>query len=201
VRPLLAPLMGSLLALATAAPAGADEAPFLRGPHPFLAENEVSLQTGYGMANYFSGVRASAGYGFQAAGSLWLDLHVDLVDAQRGPELVGPKCAMGSGGPCAAVDLYTDVLAGLKYKLRMNVPVIPYAGLVAGPIFLFNSGAEGAFGLAARASVGARYFLYDWLGFGLELGALFGGAWVAEGTGLESDLRILDLGLGAEVQF
>jgi hypothetical protein len=174
--------------------AGADT-PFLNGPHPFLKDNELSVSAGYGVANYFSGMRAGVAYGFQAAGSLWLDLRLDILDGRIGTQEVQSRCA------CAQIETFVDVLAGIKYKLRMNVPVIPYAGLVAGPVYLFPDYARSAFGLAARGSLGARYFLYDWLGFGLELGALVGGAWVENVAGLQPGLRVLDLALGAEIQF
>jgi hypothetical protein len=49
--------------------------------------------------------------------------------------------------------------------------------------------------------VGARYFLYEWLGLGLEIGGLLGAAAVDEAVGLESSLLMLDFGVGAEVQF
>ena len=174
--------------------AAREERPLLQGPHPFAKDNELSLSAGYGMANFFGGMRAGLGYGFQAAGSLWLDLRVDLVDG-RGPGGITTKCA------CARVNSYADVLAGLRYKLRMNVPVIPSFGVAAGPVFLFNQDASDAIGFAVRGSVGAKYFLYDWLGFGLELGALIGGSAVDNVPGLERNLRILDVAFAAEVQF
>jgi hypothetical protein len=56
-------------------------------------------------------------------------------------------------------------------------------------------------GIALRAAVGARYFLYEWLGLGVEIGGLVGAAAVDEMMGLESSLLMLDLGVGVEVQF
>ena len=185
-----------LAAAVSAAPALARAEAFLQGPHPFLKDNELSLQGGYGTANGFGGVRAGLGYGYQAAGSIWLDLRINLLTAQ-GTSSEPLSCA----APCATVSKYAEVMAGVKYKLRTNLPVVPYAGVAAGPMYLFNRGAGASFGLGAHGSVGAKYFLYDWLGFGLELGATVGGASVPHVPGLESGLRILDIGAGAEVQF
>jgi hypothetical protein len=182
---------------AIAAPPYASAEELLRGPHPFRKDNELNVQGGYGTANGFGGIRAGVGYGYQAAGSVWLDLRMDMVDA-KGESSREPLACVA---PCATVSKYTAVMAGVKYKLRTSLPIIPYAGVVAGPMYLFNRGAGASFGLGAHASVGARYFLYDWLGFGLEVGATVGGASVPQVPGLESGLRILDIAAGAEVQF
>jgi hypothetical protein len=171
----------------------------LRGPHPFLKDNELTLLGGYGVANGFSGVRAALAYGYQLAGSTWLDLRLDVVDAATGPDHTGPEGAPCS--TCATVQTFAAVQAGLKYKLRTEIPIVPYGSVVAGPMFLFHAGADGAIGIGLRASVGARYFLYDWLGFGLELGTFLGGAMVDEAAGLDASLRMVDIGLGADVQF
>jgi hypothetical protein len=174
--------------------AAADE-PFLRGPHPFRKDNALSLGAGYGLGSGFHGVSAAVGYGYQIAGSLWLDLRFDLLDAddesQPLTDCVG----------CAEVATYADVLAGVRYKLQTDIPLVPYFGALVGPVFLFHNGADGAFGVVLRASAGARYFLYEWLGLGLELGLTLGGAVVDETAGLSSGVRVFDLGLGAEVQF
>jgi hypothetical protein len=191
-------LLGAALALVViAAPARAPAEELLQGPHPFRKDNELDVQGGYGTGNGFGGIRAGIGYGYQAAGSVWFDLRVDLIDA-RGESSREP---LDCTAPCAKVSKYTHVMAGVKYKLRTNLPIIPYAGVAAGPMYLFNRGAGASFGLGAHGSVGARYFLYDWLGFGLELGATVGGASVPQVPGLESGLRILDIAAGAEVQF
>jgi hypothetical protein len=180
-----------------AAPAAAPAEELLQGPHPFRKDNELNVQGGYGTANGFGGIHAGLGYGYQAAGSVWVDLRIDMIDAKSEPSREPLTCK----APCATVSKYSAVMAGVKYKLRTNLPLIPYAGVAAGPMFLFNRGAGASFGLGAHGSVGARYFLYDWLGFGLELGATVGGASVPHVEGVESGLRILDIAAGAEVQF
>jgi hypothetical protein len=191
------PAFALALAAAALAPAAAGAEELLRGPHPFGKDNELAVLGGYGTANSFDGVRAGVAYGFQAAGSLWLDLRLDFVDARQGP--VPRGCP--SPDPCAEVATYADVLAGVKYKLRTSIPLVPYGGIAAGPVFLFHDGAAGAFGLATRASAGAQYFLYEWLGLGIELGATLGGAWVPDVPGLQAGLRVFDVGIGAELQF
>ena len=179
------------------------KAPILRGPHPFRSENALTGTGGYGFANQFHGVRAGVGFGYELAGSLWFDLHLDVIDAQGGNG--------GSGNPadrlsapctaCGKVDTFASVLGGLSYRLRANIPVIPYASVTAGPIYLFNRDARGAVGMGLRSAVGARYYLYEWIGLGLELAGLLGGAAVDESSGLSSNVAIFDLGLSAEFQF
>jgi hypothetical protein len=187
-----------LVLLALAAPATAVAEPILQGPYPFLKENELSLQTGWGVGNDFQGVHGGVSYAYQVAGSLWFDLRIGLVNGPATP--VGtPMCT--STMPCAGVDTYADVLAGIKYKLRTSIPLVPYGAVAVGPLFLFDRGASGAVGFAARGSLGATYFLYEWLGFTLELAATLGGASVPEVAGLEGGLRFLDLGAGVELQF
>ena len=194
-----APVPLALLTWLTLMPArsalAADE-PFLRGPHPFHKENALTLAAGYGVASGFHGVQAGLDYGYEIAGSLWFDLRFDLLDAASDLPLASPPCAT-----CAVVATYADVLAGLRYKLQTDIPLIPYVGAAVGPVFLFHNGASGAFGIVLRSSVGAKYFLYDWLGLGLELGLTLGGAVVDEDVGLSPGLRMVDLGIGAEVQF
>jgi hypothetical protein len=180
-------LAGASTVLSTAAAA---EEPFLRGPHPFRKDNALSVGAGYGLASGFHGVAAALDYGYQIAGSLWLDLRFDMVDAQTGADR-----------PAAEVATFTDVLGGIRYKLQTDIPLVPYAGAVLGPVFLFHEGAAGAFGLALRVSAGAKYFLFEWLGLGVELGGVLGGAVVDEAAGLSSSVRLFDLGIGAEIQF
>jgi hypothetical protein len=169
----------------------------LRGPHPFLQENVLTLTAGYGFANQLSGVRGALGYGRDIAGSLWFDLRLDLIDnSDPAPAPQNPPCTN-----CAQVDTLASVLGGLAYRLRADIPVIPYGSLTAGPVFMFNTGARGAIGFAVRASVGARYYLHEWIGLGVELGAVAGGAVVDQDAGLSENIAQFDLGLSAEYQF
>jgi hypothetical protein len=180
------------------APAASDtEAQLLRGPYPFALDNDLTLDGGYAKANGWGGARASAAYGYSLAGSLWLALQVDTVSATSVTSPApAPDCTR-----CGEVTNYFDVLAGLKYKLRTPVPLVPYAAVVMGPVFLFHERARGAMGIAVRSAVGARYFLYEWFGVGMELGLMLGAAAVDEAAGLDSQVRMLDINLGAQVHF
>ena len=189
-----APVIAAAVLAGTPARAAVDE-PFLRGPHPFRMDNALSLAAGYGIASGFHGLSVALDYGYQIAGSLWFDLRFDLLDAS-GDLPPSPTCVA-----CAEVATFADVMAGLRYKLQTDIPLVPYGSAVVGPVFLFHTGAQGAFGLALRASIGAKYFLFDWFGLGAELGLVLGGSVVDEAAGLSSALRLIDLGLGAEVQF
>jgi hypothetical protein len=193
--PLVVAVAVALLGLAPVA--GAADEPLLRGPHPFRKENALSLSAGYGLGSGFHGILAALDYGYEISGSLWFDLRFDLLDASADMTTPPPPpCPT-----CASVDTYADVLAGLRYKLQTDIPLIPYGSAGVGPIFLFHRGAPGAFGIALRAAIGAKYFLYDWFGLGVELGLVLGGAVVDEAAGLSPYLRVVDLGLGAEMQF
>jgi hypothetical protein len=201
-------LAATALSLALAAPARAEEAagaatrppgePMLRGPHPFRSENALTGTGGYAVANQFHGLRAGVGFGYELAGSLWFDLHLDVVDASSAnpADRVSEACTN-----CGKVETFASVLGGLSYRLRANIPVIPYAAATAGPVYLFNRNARGAIGIAMRTAIGARYYLHEWLGLGVELGGLLGGAVTDDSSGLSSNVSIFDLGLSAEFQF
>lgn len=190
-----APIVAAAVLAGAPALAAVDE-PFLRGPHPFRMDNALSLAAGYGIASGFQGLSLALDYGYQIAGSLWFDLRFDLLDAPGAASRPAPGCMA-----CAEVATFADVMAGLRYKLQTDIPLVPYGSAAVGPLFLFHTGAQGAFGIALRASVGAKYFLFDWFGLGAELGLVLGGAVVDEAAGLSSAVRLIDLGLGAEVQF
>ena len=166
----------------------------LQGPYPFLLDNDLALDGGYAWANGWSGVRISASYGYSLAGSLWLGLQIDSVGA--GDHTAPPDCTT-----CGEVRTFFDVLAGFRYKLRTPIPLVPYATALMGPVFLLHRQARGAMGIAVRGGVGARYYLYEWFGVGLEIGALLGAAAVDEAAGLDSQLRMLDINIGAQVSF
>jgi hypothetical protein len=102
---------------------------------------------------------------------------------------------------CARKGDAAEVLGGIKWKLRMNVPVVPYAKAVAGLAYLFPDGSRSALGPIVRGGLGAKYFLYEWLGLGLELTASLGHASYQDGAGLDRTLGGVDVALGAELQF
>jgi len=162
----------------------------LRGPHPFVKENSLSLSGGLTAASgaAVGGTRLHLNYGYQLAGSVWLDIHAGIVDGDPDP----PGAAV-----CASCGTSADVLGGIAYRLRMNIPVVPYAKLSAGVVYLFPGQGENTAGLLARPAVGGKYFLYDWLGFGLELATGIG--FVSAGS--SRTVASLDLSVGAEWQF
>ncbi len=178
--------------MATAGTARADE--FLRGPHPFLKDNALAIVGGYGLAagsDSPSGVRAVLDYGYRVGGSLWFDLRMGYLSG---------SCKSGPSTCGAAPGDAAEVLAGVTGKLRMSLPVVPYGTLAAGVLYSFPDQGARAAGPALRAAIGARYFLYDWLGLGLEAAFLVGRA----GRQVSGEARwsqTLDLGAGAEFQF
>lgn len=182
-------------ALAAMAPLRVQADDFLRGPHPFLKENELSVHGGYavGFGDTFSGIKAMADYGYQLAGSLWLDVGLGFLSGACRPRATEEGCGLRSGNAA-------EVLAGIKWKLQMNVPVVPYAKLSGGLAFLFPDEARDAAGLLARGGVGAKYFFYDWFGLGPEITFAVGYAGYGDAF-LARRLIAVDLGLGVELQF
>jgi hypothetical protein len=93
------------------------------------------------------------------------------------------------------------VLAGIKYKLRMNVPVVPYAKLQVGLAYLFPDETSDALGPIARAGLGGHYFFYDWFGVGAEVTLGVGRASYEDTAPLARTLASVDFALGVELQF
>lgn len=187
-------LLAALCALAAAAPARADDE-MLRGPHPFLKDNELSVHGGFGagLGDSFAGPKGTVDYGYKLDGGLWLDLGVGFLSGTCRPRVEGDDC--GRKGDQA------EVLAGIKYKLRMNVPVVPYAKAVVGLAYLFPDETKAALGPVARAGIGANYFFYDWLGVGAEVLAGVGHAGYVSGAPLDDTIGSIDFALGVELQF
>lgn len=192
----------ALVACAAAGPARADE--LLRGPHPFLKENSLELAGGAGVADAYGGTHAAVTYDYQLDGSWWFELRLGLWRTRSGPFAKDPTCA---APPCARLDAMTDVLAGAQYRLRTNLPIVPYARAAVGPAFLFPTDAGRAAGLAMRVGAGAKWYVYDWLGFGAELGVMGATTGLdekdayARGNGLDARFLSLELLVAMEVQF
>jgi hypothetical protein len=183
-------LFTALLALPL--PAHAEE--ILRGPYPFLRDNELSVHGGYaaGFGDTFGGPKASIDYGYKLGGSLWLDL--------AGGFLSG-VCPHESGTTCVGEGDAAEVLGGIKWKLRMNVPVVPYAKIVGGFAYLFPDGARSGVGVVLRGGIGAHYFFYEWIGVGLEITGALGHAGYQDAVGLSRTLSGIDAVGGAELAF
>lgn len=167
----------------------------LEGPYPFRRDNELSIHGGFGagFGDTFAGPKALVDYGYKLNRGFWLDLGLGLLTGVCRPRIDSEACARKGDS--------AEVLIGVKWKLRMNIPVVPYAKLVAGIGYQFPDSARSAAGPIARAGVGAKYFFYEGLGVGAEVTALAGHAGYQEGAPLTRGLGGLDATLGAELQF
>jgi hypothetical protein len=185
--------MASLLLAAAGAPARAEE--LLQGPYPFLRQNELSLHGGYaaGFGDTFAGPKLVADYGYKINGGVWLDLDLGFLSGQCRPSTDTPTCVRQGDS--------AEVLVGVKWKLRMNVPVVPYGKLVGGLGYQFPDSVHAAAGPLVRAGLGAKYFFYEWIGVGAEVTLAVGHAGYEEGAPLSRSLGGLDFTLGAETQF
>lgn len=189
IRLLVAALPFLVSSRAYAQPAGDDE--LLRGPFPFLKENELSAHAGYaiGLGDAPSGTRVQVDYGLALQRGPWLDIQMGLV-------------AGHCNGTCGAEGgRAVDVLAGAKWKYQMKVPVVPYAKLALGPVFMFPADTSNAAGLLVRGAVGANYFFTERLGFGAEISGAWGQAFYDLGAMRTGTLGSVDFMFGTEYQF
>jgi hypothetical protein len=166
----------------------------LEGPHPFLKDNALSVNylMGTGLGNSFSGQGLGLGYAYMLDGPLWLDLQFNFRSSSCSPW-------RGSCGAYTGND--AEVMAGIAWRIQMSVPLVPFARVHAGPVFLYPDGATSAVGLAARAGVGARYYIFDWLGFGAEAAMSLGHGFFAATYAASHTYAIVDMILGTEIQF
>jgi hypothetical protein len=186
-RPLASAL--GLLAL-LAGPARADEN-MLRGPHPFLKDNELSahVQLVGGIGDTPGGTKIAADYGYRLRGPAWLNLQLNYQHAACHTPSGAPTCDEASGS-------VFETLAGIKLKWATPIPVVPYVKGDVGLAYAFPNGAGNGMGVAARAGAGATYFFFDWFGLGAELGYSVGHLSTAKSTYAE-----IDFGGGLEFQF
>jgi hypothetical protein len=183
--------IGALLAVALAAGAARAEDNVLHGPHPFLKDNELSAHVLLvaGGAQTPDGTKLSADYGYRLRGPAWLDLQINYQNA---------LCVTGSTAGTCTVPSGTifETLAGLKLKWATAIPLVPYTKGGVGLVYAFPNGAPNGLGPALRVAGGANYFIYDWLGFGVEIGYSLGHL-----SSADSSYSELDFGAGAEFQF
>lgn len=185
-----------LLVVATSvlagAPARADEN-LLRGPHPFLKQNELSahLLLGAGLGDSWSGTKVGLDYGYRLSGPTWLNLQLNI---QKG------SCTLTSGD-CPRTGSVFETLAGGKWKFATQTPLVPYAKAAAGFIYLFPDEARSAVGLALRTGGGVNYFFFDWLGFGVEANLSLGHGFFDSSYTAGHGYAIFDVGGGIEFQF
>jgi hypothetical protein len=173
--------------------AGAQEE-LLRGPHPFLKDDELAVHAGYGagLGDNIRGLRMQGDYLNRLAQTLWLDIQMGVVSGScRTSQVV---CSNGSGNA-------VDILGGVAWKFQTNLPVVPYAKLVVGPTFLFPDNTRSAAGMLVRGGFGAHYFLYDWFGVGAEFTGAWGVAFFAADSHRTGALGSVDANVGVALQF
>jgi hypothetical protein len=180
------------LAVAMFAPAPARaEDNMLRGPHPFLKDNELSahVQLVAGIGNTPSGTKIAADYGYKLIGPAWLNLQVNYQSATCRSQSPAGTCNQPTGS-------VFETLAGIKLKWATPIPLVPYVKGGVGLAYAFPDGAGNTMGIAARGGAGAAWFFFDWLGLGAEFGYSVGSMSLAGQSYAE-----LDFGGGVEFQF
>lgn len=183
----------SAVLLATATPARAQEE-LLRGPHPFLKNDELTLHAGMsgGLGDYVSGMRLQADYGYRVGQLTWFDLQMGVVSGSCHSDAT--TCNKGAGNAI-------DILAGAAWKFQTKVPVVVYCRVDGGPVFLFPDGTRSAAGFLVHGAAGAHYYLYDWFGLGLEVGGAWGLAFFSSTPSHTASLGSADATLGVTLQF
>ena len=185
-----------LSALPSNGPAHAAEADngWLRGPHPFLKENALQFGGGYAASRGggISGLKLQGAFEYELVGSLWLSLHVGFIDGSDKPR---------DARACATCGQMADAMGGISYRLRMDVPVVLAGTLTGGFVFVFPDQYAAAMGLGVRPAVSARYYFYDWLGFGLQIASTLAFVSHERASGLSRGLASIDALVGVEVQF
>jgi len=178
------------LAVLAAGTARADDN-MLRGPHPFLKDNELSahVQLVAGGSSTPGGTKLAGDYGYHAYRPLWLNLQLNFQRAACHTPSGAPTCDVPSGS-------IFETMVGVKVKVSTPIPLVPYVKGAGGLAFAFPNGSRNGLGLAARGGMGATYFFFDWLGLGAELDGSIGSLSTADSFYSE-----LDFGGGLEFQF
>jgi hypothetical protein len=184
-------LTAGLLSMSSAG-ARADDS-VLAGPHPSRKENAVSVQflAGTGLGDSFSGRGVGIGYGYMLQGPLWLDLQINVRASACAPLAA---CAATNGDDA-------ELMAGVAWRVRTDIPVVPFLRGGAGLVYLYPNSAQNAVGLAARAGAGIRYYVFDWLGFGIEAALSLGHGYFAADYARGHTYAVLDMAIGVEYQF
>jgi len=187
-------LAAALIALGPAARA---EEALLRGPYPFRNQNELGVRGGFalGLGDTPGGTQAIVDYGYRLDGGLWLNLEGGFLSGRCGGGLTfGRTCGVRTGN-------VADVLGGIKWKLAMDVPLVPYGKIAAGLFYLFPDEGKSGMGVGLRGGIGATYFLYEWLGVSLEAQIAAGRVSRDAADDVSPALGTIGLTLGAELAF
>jgi hypothetical protein len=170
------------------------EEELLRGPHPFIKDNELALHAGYsgGLGDYVSGLRLQGDYGYRLGQIPWFDLQMGVVSG--GCQTDAITCSKGAGNA-------VDILAGVAWKFEAKLPIVVHARVDGGPVFLFPDGTRSAAGFLMRGAAGAHYYLYDWFGLGAEIGGAWGLGFFRSAPRHTGNLGSLDASLGVTLQF
>jgi hypothetical protein len=182
-----------LVVVGLVASASAAEAQLLSGEPSFRWDYQADVQylMGQGVGDSFSGTGLALDFAYQIRPSIWFDLGLNVRQSRCA--ILG-DCGRYSGDAA-------ELLAGVKWQLRAGIPLVPYARVGAGPLFLFPSQGENAQGFGVRGDLGVRYFFTDWLGLGVGVGMTLGRAsYAASYTGSKT-IQVADLVFGAAFQF
>ena len=166
----------------------------LAGPHPSLKENAITVQflAGEGLGDSFTGRGVGLGYGYMLQGPLWLDLQMNVRASGCGP--FRSSCGAHTGNDA-------ELMAGVAWRFRTDIPVVPFLRGDAGLVYLYPDGAQSAFGLAVRGGAGMRYYVFDWLGFGVEGALSLGHGYFAQAYTAGKGYAVVDVAFGVEYQF
>jgi len=169
----------------------------LRGPHPFLKDNEIEgyVLLATGLASAPSGTKLAFDYDYKLVLPLWLVLQLNLqlsnCHTTPGVMICGPDTGKAF-----------ETLAGAGWKFATPIPLVPFAKATAGLVYVFPNGANAAAGFTARVAGGATYFFFDWLGIGGELGFSLGHVgYDATFPNSNHTYAIFDFGGGIQFQF
>jgi hypothetical protein len=191
----------AVLALALAPAAARADDNMLRGPFPFLKENDISAHVllANGLGDAPSGTEVSLHYGYQFGRPGfprpgWVALELNLQRGTCRAQPGGTVCGPSTG------DAY-ETMGGVGWRWPTAIPVVPFANLTAGMVFVFPNGATSAMGIVSRASGGANYYFFDWLGAGAEVGVSLGHVFYDSTFPGASTYSVVDVGGGIQVLF
>jgi len=193
VRCPLRALLSFLVLLCAALPVQAEEE-LLRGPHPFIKNDELALHAGFsgGLGDNVSGLRLQGDYGYRLSQVTWLDIQMGVVSGScRSKEIA---CNDGTGNS-------VDIVAGAAWKFQTRLPLVVHVRVDGGPLFLFPDSTRSSAGFIFRGGAGAHYFLYDWFGLGAEIAGAWGMGFFRASPSHTGNLGSVEATLGVALQF